>query len=154
VTVEEHVVQEPQWLKTLVDRVVEAIEPLNLMGPFGYRWLEPNTEANPSPAWVIAVYPTPNEAYGGQHDGQLLYPGFNLDLAYIVEGFSQVGALAWNNPTVYNGDLDGPHISIQGYFAGYPAWVRIFHLPPRDEEPTLVVDLASGDWWEKTAGQQ
>ncbi len=152
-SLEEHLVEEPSWIKTLVDRAVEATEPLNLMGPFGFRWLEPKSEVNPSSAWIVAVYPTPNESYGGQHDGRLLYPGFNLNLSFLFEGFTSVGDLAWHNPTVYNGELDGPHISIQGFFAGYPVWFRMFHLPPQDEEATIVVDLANGDWWEKVKDQ-
>jgi len=147
--VEEHVAEEPQWLKTLMARIVDAVEPLNLMGSFGYRWLQPETLENPSVAWIMVVFPTPNEAYGGSDDGRLLYPGFNLDIGFLLDGFSAVGDLKWNNPTIYNGELDGPNISIQGFFAGYPVWLQIFHLPPTDQEPTLVVDLASGDWWEK-----
>ena len=147
--IETHIVEEPYWLKALVERIDKCVTALNLMGPLGYRWLEPGTINNPNPAWIVAIYPTPNEAYGGGCDGQKLYPGFALDIGQLIEGFSQIKEVAWNNPTGYNGDLDGPEVSIKGLFIGEPVWLRVFHIPPSDEDPTLVVNIANGDFWEK-----
>ena len=147
---EEHVAESPKWIQVLVDRVLESIEPLNLMGPLGYRWIEPECELNPGSAWVIGLHPTPNEAYGGQHDGQKLFPGFALNITYLLQAFSDVGEVVWTSPAHYNGDLDGPEVSIKGYFSGYPVWLRIFTLPPADEEASLVVDLATGEFWDKS----
>lgn len=150
VNIETHTVQEPAWLQALTARLVEAIDPINLMGPLGYRWFDPQTSINPTDWWVVAAYPTPNEAGGGgPYDGELLFPGFKLDVAFLLQAFSGLEVLEWKSPTLYNGDLDGPEVSIKGSFAGEQVWLRVFSLPPSDEEPSLTVDLASGDWCER-----
>lgn len=136
-------------MKALVERVVEAIQPLNPMGRIGYRWVEPNAPSNLNSWWLVAIYPTPNEAKTGPHEGQKVYPGFHLNLSAILPSFSQGVELVWRAPTIYNGNLDGPEVSLKGTFAGNEVWLRIFSLPPDDEAATLIVDLASGDCWEK-----
>lgn len=132
-----------------MDLLVESVQPLNLMGQMGYRYLEPGTIQNPTDYWVLAVYPIPNEAFGGCHDGGLVYPGFSLDLGHFLEGFQGVEVLAWHAPSVYNGELDGPEVSVKGSFTGKRVWVRVFAHPPSDVSPSLVVDLANGNYWEK-----
>jgi hypothetical protein len=149
--IETHTVQDPLWLQALIELVDRCTIPLNLMGPLGYRWLEPGSLNNPNPFWIIGVYPTPSEAYGGCHDGEKLYPGFTVNVGRLINGFSELEDLVWNNPTVYDGDLDGPEIAIKGYFTDVLVLLRIFHIPPSDEDPTLVVNLANGDWCEKSA---
>ncbi len=133
-----------------MDLLVASVQPLNLMGQMGYRYLEPGTLQNPTDYWVFAVYPTPNEAFGGYHDGGLVYPGFSLDLGHFLEGFGATEDLVWHAPAVYNGELDGPEVSLKGSFTGRRVWVRVFAQPPSDVMPSLVVDLANGNCWEKS----
>jgi len=148
--VEVATVEHPQWMKALMEVVIECMEPLNIMGPLGYRFLEPEHPENEFEGWQIAVYPTANEVVGGEQDGSFLFPGFALDIDTMLATFSSVEGVVWNNPVHYTGDLDGPNLSIQGTFTGVPLWLRIFHWPPGDEEASLLVDPASGEIREKS----
>ena len=148
-TVVEHSVQIPAWLEALLDAVAACLEPLNLMGPLGYQVKHPDHTANEFDGWQLDIYSTPNEIHRGEDDGAILYPGFRLHLTPLLETFSSVEGVVWENPTAYTGELDGPHVSIVGTFVGEPVCVRIFNWPPSDEEASLLVDPASGEIREK-----
>lgn len=145
----EHAMVMPSWLQDLMSKVADSVEPLGAMGPIGYRWLEPNSAFNLDIAWLLAVYPTPYEVAGGSNDGQLMCPGFKLNLQNLLNFFTNVQTVAWRSPSVYTGDLDGPEIVIRGIVAEHPVHVRFFSIPPDDEKPSVVVNIASGECKEK-----
>lgn len=141
----EHVIEPPGWIGALVEVVLAAVESDDFMGPLGYRWFEPHSALNVDEAWQLAVYPTPIECSGGEPDGGCLVPGFRLDAAQVLSAFSDVREIVWRAPARYNGDLDGPELSLRGYFAGTLVWLRVFTLPPTDEPPSCVIDAVSGE---------
>lgn len=151
--IEEHIIQEPSWIKTLIeDVVVDAVLPLGFIGPLGYRYWEPGNVNNHFDGWIVAVFPTPNEVKGPcDTDGSRFVAGFHLDLGKIVDVFRPVEELAWRMPVSYNGDLDGPELSVQGQFAGKHVWLRFFHMPPPDEPSSYYVDPVAGRAWAKSA---
>lgn len=149
---EEHTIQEPYWIKALVDDVViEAMQPHGFIGPLGYRWWEPDSPNNSFAGWQIVVFPTPNEVKGATaHDGSRYVSGFRLDVGRIIQAMGgTVESVVWNAPMQYNGDLDGPELSVQGQFAGRHIWLRFFHIPPPDEPPSFYVNPDSGEAWER-----
>lgn len=153
VSVEEHTVQEPAWVKALVEGVLlEAFQPLGFIGPLGYRWWEPGSPSNAFEGWQIAVFPTPNEVKGPvAQDGCRYVSGFRLDVGRIIGVMTSVDMLVWAAPAQYNGDLDGPEVSLRGMFVGKRVWLRVFHLPPPDEPTSFYVNPQTGEAWEKTA---
>ena len=150
---EVHTIQEPAWLKALVeDVVVDAVVPLGFIGPLGYRYFEPQNPENSFDGWQVVIYPTPNEVRGPvANDGCKYVSGFCLDVGRIIEAMSQVDSVAWNAPVQYNGYLDGPEISVQGQFAGKHIWLRFFQLPPPDEPCFFYINPQTGEVAEKPA---
>lgn len=148
-TIEEHVINSPEWIDTLVNKVLDAMTPLGFIGPLGYRWWEPDNLNNGYDGWQIVTFPTPNEAIGGKHDGCKYVSGFYLDIRQVLDVFTSVKAVAWSNPTQYNGDLDGPEFYIQGQYEGKDVWLRVFNVPPQDEPCSYAVNLETGDATEK-----
>jgi len=151
---EVHTIQEPLWIRALVEEVVkEAMWPLGFIGPLGFRYWEPEAPTNTFAGWQVVVYPTLNEAAGPhKHDGNKFVSGFRLNVGHIVTAMGgSVESIVWNSPVGYNGDLDGPEISVQGHFCGKHVWLRVFHLPPPDEPVACYVDLQTGRAWAHSA---
>ena len=134
--IEEHMIDStPCWLKALVERIIESIQPINPIGKLGYRYTQ-SEDADDPETWFVHIFPSPNEAFGGCHDGERIFPGFTLHLSHLLDAFTSVGELVWKSTTVYNEELDGPEFLLQGDFAGNAVVVRIFAYPPRDEKPS------------------
>lgn len=139
----------PDWILELIDKVQECVSPINVMGQLGYRWLPPEHDANVTKVWLLGVYPCSNELRGGHADGKIIHPGFEFELSSIVSKFSSVDNLVWIHPTVYNGGLEGPRLCIDGSYGKHNIRFQFFAVAPTDEDPSLVIDMASGDWWQK-----
>lgn len=151
VAVSEHVLQRPAWLESLVDVVLDAVEPFGFFGSLGYCWWGPGDPGNSFQGWKVIVYPLPLEASGGSNDGCRVVTGFGMRLGSVLAAFSQFDqeTLAWHSPVQYNGNLDGPAISVQGSFANKRVWLRILSVPPADEATAYLIDMASGAVREK-----
>jgi hypothetical protein len=146
-TIEIHATKpEPDWIRALVnDVLVDAFQPLGFIGPLGYRVWHPGHLDNIFDGWQIAVYPVPNEVRGSHpHDGERFVNGFCLDVGQILRVITDLKSVAWNMPTSYNGELDGPELSLQGKFAGKQVWLRIFQMPPSDEPALYYIDPMTG----------
>lgn len=142
-------VETPGFLPALMDVLLAAITPEGLLGPIGFRWWGPDDSGSAFNGWTVAAYPTPHEVSGGPNDGARGCTGFQLNIAVIVGAFSSLEKLDWAAPGHYNGDLDGPEISVKGTFAGKPVWLRVFSLPPLDEPASIVIDPIRHRAWEK-----
>ena len=139
----------PDWILDLVSKAQECLAPINVMGQLGYRWLPPDHEINSANVWVLGVYPCSNELRGGRTDGKIINPGFEFRLSSLLSEFSTVENLAWIHPTVYNGGLEGPRFCIDGSYGKHNIRFQFFAVAPTDEDPSLIIDMASGDWWQK-----
>jgi hypothetical protein len=150
---EEHTIREPSWIKALVyDVIVDAVQPLGFIGPLGYYWWQPGNDHNVFDGWQVVVFPAPYEIRGtSPHDGNKSVSGFRLNFSSILEVLSSVESVVWHSPVRYNGDLDGPELSVQGQFAGKRVWLRFFNLPPPDEPCSHYVDPTTGEAREKPA---
>jgi hypothetical protein len=117
------------WLNDLLEAVSACIEADAPMGPLGLRY---DVDAD---FWDISVYPTPVELVGGAHDGEVVVPGFRLDLERFRSLFETIQDFGWN--ALGLGDPEGPYVYIEGMYDGREVFVQMLASPPEDEEPTL-----------------
>ena len=126
----------PAWVEELVDLVAGCMEAHSPAGPLGY-WY-----SNEGDLWVLAVYPTPVEIVGGAYDGELVTPGFNLDLEELRSSFERITDLGWSSQAL--SDADAPYVWIEGVYLGNQVFMQILSYPPESEEPGLKLDTTQG----------
>jgi hypothetical protein len=123
----------PAWMDDLVRAVSEAMTAHALPGPVGLRYSQEEGE------WNMVVYPLPLELVGGRHDGEVVSPGFCLDLGQVLSAFTRVDDLYWQAHS--GGDQDAaPYISIEGEYTGQQVWLRVLAFAPDDEGPGETFD--------------
>src|SRR5205085_9272692 len=124
--------EDPAWLDDFLQAVSACVEPDSSMGPLGLRYQEEEG------FWEVQIYPTPVEVVGGAHDGELVAPGFSLNLEELRSTFDSITDLGWNAL-----ELDypeGPHIYIEGRFQGHEVYLEVLAYAPDDEEPGMKFD--------------
>lgn len=126
-------VDDTDWLDGLLEAVAGCVEPDSPMGPLGLHYREEDDE------WEVWIYPTPVELVGGAHDGEIVVPGFALDLEQLRDVFDSVTACAWD--ALGLNDPDGPHVSVEGVYLEREVWLRVLAQAPEDEEPGLKFDM-------------
>jgi hypothetical protein len=126
----------PTWLDDLMEHVAVNVEADSVQGPFGCRYGE---EAG---FWEVIIYPTPVELVGGAVDGEVVAPGFTLDLEGLRAGFDSIVDSRWNALGLVPGE--GPCLSVEGKFQGHNLFLRILAYAPDDEEPSIKVDSRNG----------
>jgi len=120
------------WLNTLLNELGDCIDADSPMGPLGLRYHEDDGY------WEVWVYPTPVELVGGRHDGEVVVPGFMLDLEQVREAFDSVSGFHWN--AIGLNDPAGPHVTIEGVFQGREVSLHVLAYAPDGEEPGLKFD--------------
>jgi hypothetical protein len=120
------------WLDGLHEAVAGCVEADSPMGPLGLRYREEDG------CWEVWVYPTPVELVGGAVDGEVVSPGFTLDLEELRSAFESVVAFSWNALAL--NWPEGPHVSIEGVFRGREVYLQVLAYAPEDEEPGLKLD--------------
>ena len=106
------------------------------MGPLAFRYGEEDG------FWEVILYPTPVELVGGASDGEVVQPGFTLDLEGLRSAFEQIDALSWNS--LGFGDSEGPYVAIEGKVQGHTVYLQILAYAPEDEEPGMKLDCSKG----------
>jgi hypothetical protein len=86
----------------------------------------------------VWIYPTPVELVRGRHDGEVVVPGFTLDLEQLRESFDSVSAFHWN--AIGLSDPAGPQVRIEGVFRGREVSLHVLVSAPEGEEPGLKFD--------------
>ena len=112
-----HGTDEPEeWLDDLVEAVAGNMTDESGPGTLGSRYREEDG------CWEILIYPTPVELVGGAEDGEIVAPGFSLDLDGLRSLFERVNDFSWQalglNYSV------GPHVSIEGVYQGHEVWCK------------------------------
>ena len=102
------------------------------MGPLGYRYGEDDGP------WQIDLYPTPVELVGGAVDGEVVAPGFSLDIEQLRGLFDRLDAVAWQSLGFPDGE--GPHVSVEGVYQGHEVFIQVLAYAPEDEEPGMKLD--------------
>jgi hypothetical protein len=116
----------PDWLEVLLDLVTDCIEVESLAGPLGVRW------GQDEDAWEVTIYPMPVELVGGASDGELVAPGFTLDLERLRTAFTRLDSFGWNALGL---GQDGPCIKLEGDFMAHELFLRVLAQAPQDEGP-------------------
>jgi hypothetical protein len=124
--------EDEDWLNSLLEEVGSCMVADSPMGPLGLRYREEED------FWEVWIYPTPVELVGGRHDGEVVVPGFSLDLEQLRECFDSVAAFNWNAIGLNN--PEGPHVSIEGIFLGREVYLQVLAYAPEGEEPGLKLD--------------
>jgi hypothetical protein len=116
-----------QWLQVLHDIVDDCIEVDGAAGPLAVRW---GQDGN---CWQVAIYPTPVELVGGAEDGEVVVPGFTLDLERLRGAFTRLDGFGWNALGLH--EPEGPYVYLEGDFLGHEVFLRILAQAPTDEQP-------------------
>jgi hypothetical protein len=120
------------WIFDLIKEVANCIESHSPMGPLGHRYYEEDGH------WPIMLFPTPVELLGGAVDGEVVVPGFSLDIEHLRSLFDQIEAVSWQSQGFPNDE--GPRVSIEGIYHGHNVFLQILAYAPDDEEPRMKVD--------------
>ncbi len=122
------------WMKRLVEAVAEHMTADSAMGPLGYRYGEEEG------FWQIDVYPTPVELVGGAADGEVVAPGFSLDLEGLRAAFARITDFGWQSLGFLH--AEGPYVWIEGVFRGREVLLQVLAYAPEDEEPGMKLKVA------------
>lgn len=126
------VAQPNAWLAQLVDQIAALITLDSPAGPLGYRYREEDG------FWEISVYLTPVELVGGAVDGEVVLPGFQLDLLELQALFDEIVDFGWDGLGLCR--VEGPLIWVEGVFQGREVYVTVLARAPEDEEPGAKVE--------------
>ncbi len=99
------------------------------MGPLGYRYGEEEGY------WDVDVYPTPIELVGGASDGEVVVPGFALDVDKLRATFDRIEALVWHSLGFPHDE--GPRLVVEGVYQGREVFLQVLACAPEDEEPGM-----------------
>ena len=103
------------------------------MGPLGMRYAEENG------FWEVSVYPTPVELVGGADDGEVVAPGFTLDLEQLRALFDPHRRPAAGTPSGCRMGR-GRMCSWKARTRAGRSFSRSWRYAPEDEEPGLKLD--------------
>jgi hypothetical protein len=123
------------WLDDLLEAVAGCVEADSPMGPLGLRYREEEG------FWEVWVYPTAVELVGGAHDGEVVAPGFSLDLEQLRAAFPSVTAFHWN--ALGLNMPEGPYVSVEGVFQGRDVYLQVLAYAPEDEAPGAKFDATN-----------
>jgi hypothetical protein len=121
------------WLRQLVEAVSDNVTANSPMGPLGYRY------GQDEDCWEVSVYPTPVELIGGAVDGEVVVPGFSLDLKGLCDVFDTVEECVWQSLGL--APNDGPEIWVEGGFQGQHVFLQVLAHAPDDELPGMKLNV-------------
>jgi hypothetical protein len=120
------------WLDALVEDVADHVTADGATGPLGVRYSEVDGIS------AVLIYLPPFELLGGANDGEIVAPGFFLDLEGLRSLFDRVDDFSWQAlGLTYD---DGPHVSIEGVYQGREVFLQVQAYAPEDEDPGMKSD--------------
>jgi hypothetical protein len=105
------------WLDALRDAVAASIEPESPMGPLGLGYRQEEG------FWEVCVYATPVELVGGARDGDIVVPGFHVDLEQLRSTFDTITASVCNALGLTSDE--GPYVYLEGKFQGREVYLQV-----------------------------
>jgi len=105
-------------------------------GPVAYRGFEEKG------FWEVTVYCTLGELIGGAEDGEIVAPGFTLDVRELMSAFEKLRDVCWYSHPLGPQDKLGRHIVLDGVYQGHEVCLRVLAEAPDDSEPGFKVDLS------------
>jgi len=131
------VLDDSDWLGSLLEAVSASLEPESPMGPLALR------SGEEEGFWEVDVYPSPVELLGGADDGALAFPPFSLDLEQLRVTFARIDSTGWNSFGWY--DEEGPFVWIEGSFQGHDVFLRVLAQAPEGEDPGAKLRVTRKD---------
>jgi hypothetical protein len=128
----------------MANAIAEILEPVDLLSPIGCHFHREDD------IWEVTLFASHTEVVGGERDGARVRSRFCLNLLRVQEVFAQVQSLHWQAHGLGAQDDLGPHVSLEGIYAGQRVWLRILAQPPRSfpsGRRANVYDLAWEDVW-------
>jgi len=122
----------PGWVYGLAETVAGNMTSISGPAPIGFLYSQEGGR------WELIVYPKSVELVGGAEDGQIVSPGYSLDLEQLRGAFDRVDACSWES--LGNPDDEGPHVSIEGVYQGHEVFLRVLAYAPEDDEPGMKLD--------------
>ena len=117
----------PYWLAEMADLVASEIQGVDLLSPIGCHYFFDDADDR----WEVALFAAGTETVGGAHDGTVTPSKFTVDLINIADIFSEISKLNWQAQPLDGTDELGPHLSVEGTYAGADVWLRILAQPPK-----------------------
>ena len=124
----------PEWVYALAEAVAGNMTADGAPGPLGFLYREEEG------SWELVIYPKPVELVGGAEDGEIVAPGFSLDLEGLRSLFERVDDFSWQ--ALGFPQSEGPHVSIEGVYDGREVYMQILAYAPDDEEPGMRFDTS------------
>ena len=109
--------QPAAWLHRLVEAVAGSMTADSPMGPLGHR------HRREEACWEVDVYPTPIELVGGAADGEVVVPGFTLDVDELRAAFDRIETLEWISLGFPHDE--GPRLVVEGIFQGQEVFLQV-----------------------------
>jgi len=132
----------PSWLATFADQVAAQIHPIDVLAPLGCHYhLDEEV-------WEVTLFVSKTEVIGGPKDGRLKNSRFQLDIKGVLETFDAVESCAWQPMGLGEEDEVGPHLSIEGIYAGHPIWLRLPATAPQQFDPGRYAVVHERRWKE------
>ena len=122
------------WLHQLLEAVAGCMTADSPMGPLGYRYGEEEG------SWEVDVYPTLVELVGGAVDGEVVAPGFTLDVEELRAAFDRIKAWVWHSLGFPHDE--GPRLVVEGVLQGREVFLQVLAYAPEDEEPGMRLDTS------------
>ena len=120
---------DPDWLSTLAAAVAEClVEAASL--PLAAH-VQAGVDGLGEPLDEVSFFFGATETVGGAKDGKRTHVPFWVDLAPLVTAFESVEEFSWQATSMGPDDDFGPHIAVEGLFAGRPVRVRVLASSPK-----------------------
>ncbi|NOX54717.1 MAG: hypothetical protein GXP27_09815 [Planctomycetes bacterium] len=132
----------PKWLEDLANRVASLMRAADVLAPIGCHFFHARF---PKDQWEVTLFVGKTETVGGSQDGATTLSPFTLDLAQLMDLFSEVESFHWQALKLGPTDELGPHISVEGYYKGVAVWLRVLAEPPARFELGRYVCIARGE---------
>ncbi|MHC4879980.1 MAG: hypothetical protein ACYTGL_26310 [Planctomycetota bacterium] len=115
----------PEWLRELVADVASSTDALGEHAEIGCHVFQ-NDEAT---EWEVTLFAERPE-WGGRLSQLSATPVLSVDVHAVVKVFDRVSACRWQTAPIPSGDDLGPHLSVEGEFAGHAVWLRVLGQKP------------------------
>lgn len=111
-------------MQSLADEVGSYIRPVDVLAPLGCHYCEIDG------VWEITLFASQTEIVGGPKDGGMRPSRFHVELIGLAAIFDEVESAYWQAQQLGENDDLGPHVGVEGVYAGHRVWLRIPAVAP------------------------
>ncbi len=115
----------PNWLSELVSDVANSTDALGEPAEIGCHVFQNDQTAE----WEVTLFAERPE-WGGRLAQLSTTPVLSVDVHAVEKAFDRVTGCRWQTAPIPSGDDLGPHLSVEGEFAGHSVWLRVLARKP------------------------